>query len=211
MNTACVVIDSPVRGQWAIMNPPGHAALAFDFLATRDRKLPYRISDLLRHIFASLPVTATYAWSQPVFAPLDGVVVGCCDGIPDRLRINMPRDLCALLLFPPKAGSPFSAYGGNYVVLKCGEVYPLFAHFRSGSLRVKLGDSVHKGQQLAEVGNSGMSLQPHLHFQIMNSADPFPLFKNLLPFKIRVGEKQSGDEWRAFSNVLPDNGDHLRL
>lgn len=32
---------------------------------------------------------------------------------------------------------------------------------------------------LGKVGNSGSSLQPHLHFQVMNSPDHFPLFKNL--------------------------------
>ena len=31
-----VVVQAPVRGQWAIFNPPGHPTLAFDFLAGFD-------------------------------------------------------------------------------------------------------------------------------------------------------------------------------
>jgi hypothetical protein len=42
----------------------------------------------------------------------------------------MIRDLVALVIFPPRSGSPFSVYGGNYVVLECGNVYPLLAHLR---------------------------------------------------------------------------------
>jgi len=206
-----IVIESPVKGQWAIMNPPGHAELAFDFLAVNDRKLPYRGRDMLLHFLGTIPVTATYAWSQPVYAPLDGTVVACSDGNPDRERTGMIYDLVRLLLQRPKPGSPFSAYGGNYVILKCGDVYPLFAHLRNGSVRVRPGDSVRAGKQIGEVGNSGSSIQPHLHFQIMANEDPFPLFENLVPFVLRSVHKRVERTWKEMSNAELANGDHLRL
>ena len=174
LNSTDVVVDPPLRGEWAILNPPGHPKLAFDFLATKGKKLPYPGSLLLRHLFGSISVKATYAWGQPVFAPLDGTVMASSDGAPDRERVSMIRDLLRLLAFPPKPGSPFSAYGGNYVVIGSGHVYPLLAHLRCGSVRVKVGDRVRAGDELGEVGNSGSSLQPHLHFQVMSSEDPFP-------------------------------------
>jgi hypothetical protein len=206
-----VQIEPPLRGEWAIMSPPGHPGTAFDFLATKGRKLPYRAKDLFRHIFSSISLEDTYAWGQPVYAPLDSVVAACGDGIPDRMRISMVRDLISLLLFRPEAGSPFSAYGGNYIVLKCSDIYPLLAHLRCGSLRVHTGDHVRAGEQLAEVGNSGSSIQPHLHFQIMDSEDPFPLFRNLVPFRIRSAQKRTGREWKVIANTDLSNGDHLRL
>ncbi len=206
-----LVIDPPLKGEWAILNPPGHPRLAFDFLATKGRKLPYRGATFFRHALGSISVDATYAWGQPVFAPLDGIVVACSDGTPDRERISMIRDLLSLLVFPPKSGSPFPAYGGNYVVLKCGNVYPLLAHLRCGSVRVKVGNHVKVGDQLGEVGNSGSSIQPHLHFQVMSNENPFPLFKNLLPFKLRELRKKVGQEWKRVSNVELRNGDHLQL
>lgn len=211
MHTQDTVINPPLKGEWAIMNPPGHPRLAFDFLATKGRKLPYRGSALFRHIFSSISVEATYAWGQPVYAPLDGTVVACSDGAPDRERIIMIRDLIALLMFSPKPGSPFPAYGGNYVVLKSGNIYPLFAHLRCGSVRVKVGDAVKAGDQLGEVGNSGSSIQPHLHFQIMENENPFPLFKNLLPFKVSVVQKRIGQNWEQIANAELNNGDHLLM
>ena len=211
MNKEGIVIDPPLKGEWAILNPPGHPNLAFDFLATKGNRLPYPGPVFFRHVFGSISVEATYAWRQPVFAPLDGVVVACSDGTPDRERISMIRDLISLLIFSPKPGSPLPAYGGNYIVLKCGSVYPLLAHLRCGSLRVKVGDHVRAGDQLGEVGNSGSSIQPHLHFQIMENENPFPLFKNLLPFRLRAVEKRIGQEWKELSNSVLSNGDHLRL
>ena len=206
-----IVIGPPVKGQWAILNPPGHAKLAFDFLAVKDNKWPYERGRLLRHVLASIPVSATYAWGQPVFAPLDGTVVAYSDGNPDRERTGMIRDLIRLLLSRPQPGSPFSAYGGNYVILQCGEVFPLFAHLRKGSVRVRAGDVVRAGDQLGEVGNSGLSLQPHLHFQVMSSADPFPLFQNLLPFALQSVRKRVGQHWQPPANIALKNGDHLLL
>lgn len=211
MKGSGVAVDPPLKGEWAILNPPGHPKLAFDFLATQGPRLPYRGSTLLRHLFGSIEVEATYAWSQPVFAPLDGVVVACSDGTPDRERISMLRDLVRLLMFPPKPGSPFAAYGGNYVILKCGDVYPLLAHLRCGSVRVNVGVSVRAGDRLGEVGNSGSSLQPHLHFQVMTNEHPFPLFQNLVPFTFREVRKRIGLEWKTISNAELSNGDQLRL
>jgi hypothetical protein len=211
MNKEGMVIDPPLKGEWAILNPPGHPKLAFDFLATKGNRLPYPGPVFFRHVFGSISVEATYAWRQPVFAPLDGVVVACSDGTPDRERISMVRDLISLLMFPPSPGSPLSAYAGNYIVLKCGNVYPLLAHLRCGSLRVKVGDHVQAGDRLGEVGNSGSSIQPHLHFQLMENENPFPLFKNLLPFMLRTARKRIGHEWKEIPNADLSNGDHLRL
>jgi len=206
-----VVVDPPLRGEWAILNPPGHPRLAFDFLATKGTRLPYPGSAVLPHIFGSIAVATTYAWRQPVFAPLDGVVVACSDGAPDRERISMVRDLVVLLSRPPQVGSPFEAYGGNYVILQCDHCYPLLAHLRCGSVRVKTGDPVQAGALLGEVGNSGSSIQPHLHFQVMKNESPFPLFQNLLPFRLRNIRKRAGREWKEFPIADLRNGDHLRL
>lgn len=211
MDNKNIVIGAPVSGQWAIMNPPWHPQMAYDFLAVDDRKNPYRRGYLLRHLLSPISVTNTLAWSQPVFAPLDGVVAEIHDGVPDRERINMVYDLIRLRIFRPKPGSPFSAYGGNYVLLKCDGVHVLLAHLRCGSIRVKPNDKVRAGDQLGEVGNSGSSIQPHLHLQVMENECLFPLFANLLPVSLRTVHKKIEGEWMLKTNTPLKNGDHLRL
>jgi murein DD-endopeptidase MepM/ murein hydrolase activator NlpD len=57
--------------------------------------------------------------------------------------------------------------GGNHVALDIGGgKYALYAHAQPGSLKVKVGDHVKRGQVLALLGNSGNSTEPHVHFQI---------------------------------------------
>jgi murein DD-endopeptidase MepM/ murein hydrolase activator NlpD len=54
---------------------------------------------------------------------------------------------------------------------RSGGPFLALVHLRAGSLRVGVGDAVRIGQPLAECGNSGNSTQPHLHLQVMDSAD----------------------------------------
>jgi murein DD-endopeptidase MepM/ murein hydrolase activator NlpD len=53
-----------------------------------------------------------------------------------------------------------------------GGRYAFYAHVQPGSLRVKVGDTVKRGQVLALVGNSGNSTEPHLHFHIVDGIAP---------------------------------------
>lgn len=45
-----------------------------------------------------------------------------------------------------------------------------YAHLKKGSVKVKIGERVHRGQLLAQLGQSGNSAAPHLHFQLSNAA-----------------------------------------
>src|SRR5205823_3540550 len=56
---------------------------------------------------------------------------------------------------------------GNTVILDLGgNRFAGYAHLQPGSLMVKVGQRVRRGQRLARLGNSGVSSEPHLHFQI---------------------------------------------
>jgi hypothetical protein len=209
MTASSVVVQPPVRGQWAIFNPPRHPKLAFDFLAVNDAKSPYKDASLARHIFSHITVENTLAWGMPVYAVLPGTVVAASDGATDRLQLSMIRDLLRLMLFGPKIAPPFANLGGNYVILDCGGVYPLYAHLRSGSVLVRPGQKVAASEPLGSVGNSGSSLQPHLHFQVMSSPDPFPLFRNLLPIELSSVRCARDGQWHDEVNHPPRNGDHF--
>jgi murein DD-endopeptidase MepM/ murein hydrolase activator NlpD len=44
----------------------------------------------------------------------------------------------------------------------------------TGSVRVKVGDTVEVGQELGLIGSSGNSTTPHLHFQLQTEPTFFP-------------------------------------
>ena len=62
---------------------------------------------------------------------------------------------------------------GNYVVIDHGNgEYSALAHFQQGSLAVKAGDRVERGQLLGKMGRSGMGSQlVHVHYQLQSGAD----------------------------------------
>jgi len=110
-----------------------------------------------------------YAYGAPVLAPADGFVEKAKDGRRDYAR--------------PGVADPFSrSLLGNFVVIRHnGHEYSLMAHLRCGSVRVKPGDHVVRGQVIGEVGNSGHSYEPHLHFQVQDT--PHVFFSASLPVR----------------------------
>ncbi|HUO26396.1 MAG TPA: M23 family metallopeptidase [Candidatus Aquilonibacter sp.] len=97
-------------------------------------------------------------FGQPVYAPADGTVLKAENDMPD----NQPGEM-----------NPKSVLG-NYVVLDHGSgEFSFLVHLRQGTLSVNVGDQVHRGQQLAQCGNSGNSSEPHLHYHLQNTPAPF--------------------------------------
>lgn len=91
--------------------------------------------------------TAYEIFGEPVRAPCDGVVVSSRNDRPDMPVPIMDREYLP----------------GNHILLRCGDVELLLAHFRKGSVRFTAGERVEAGEILGEVGNSGNSSEPHLH------------------------------------------------
>jgi murein DD-endopeptidase MepM/ murein hydrolase activator NlpD len=96
-------------------------------------------------------------------AVADAVVAATKDGIPENVPLSEARAV------------PITqeTVGGNYVFLSLGtSQFAFYAHLQPGSLRVKPGDRVRRGQPLGLLGNSGNSDAPHLHFHISSAASP---------------------------------------
>ena len=53
---------------------------------------------------------------------------------------------------------------GNHIKITNGDVTTLYAHCKT--IYVKEGDIIIQGQNLGEVGSTGNSTGPHLHFEI---------------------------------------------
>jgi len=115
--------------------------------------------DMLGHRFSGDRDThgTNYSFNQPVRSPDDGVVVETENDRPDDGSADLNS-------FKARPNLMF----GNYIVIRLAdEVYALLGHLHQGSLRVRVGEGVRAGQTVAAVGNSGTSLFPHLHFQLM--------------------------------------------
>lgn len=85
-----------------------------------------------------------------VFSPCDGVVVEYENSLPDQ----------------PIGGYDSVNTGGNGVVLQCTNYHVHLHHFKQGSVIPQLGDSVAAGEKIGKIGNSGNTLEPHLHLHV---------------------------------------------
>lgn len=111
-----------------------------------------------------LDVRSYHAYGEQVLAVDDATVLSSMDGLPD----NVPRTPAG---FETALPLTMETIAGNAVVLDLGgEQFAYYAHLQPGSVQVKAGDRVKRGQVLGRIGNSGDSRSPHLHFQVTNAA-----------------------------------------
>jgi murein DD-endopeptidase MepM/ murein hydrolase activator NlpD len=66
----------------------------------------------------------------------------------------------------------FHNIAGNYIVIKHDEkLYSFYSHLHCNSIQVSEGDLDSEGDLIGEVGDSGHSASPQLHFQLMDRAE----------------------------------------
>jgi hypothetical protein len=169
-----IVISPPVRGPgWMAFNaccdsPSPHRDLLFP---VNGRFLTQEMFDIdwiqLRNgrLYEGngSQTTQWHTEGAPLLAVGDGRVVRAVDGRPEPA--------------PVPFGAPIirtaDEFAGNYVVVRIRRgVYAIYGHVRPGTVRVRVGQRVRTGQQLGELGNSGNSTAPHLHFGIHDGPDP---------------------------------------
>lgn len=70
---------------------------------------------------------------------------------------------------------------GNTVMIKhSAEITTLYGHIREGGIKVSVGQSVSRGQKIAEVGSTGRSTGNHVHFTVYKNdvaVNPMPYLK----------------------------------
>jgi len=138
----------------------------------------------------------SYSFGKAVLAPMDGRVVRVIGDVPDQEgRKSFPRRSLLESLKRPEW------IFGNFVVLDIGSgAFALLAHLKQGSISVEPGQQVRAGDRLAACGNSGNSLDPHVHLQVMDRPDPAhadvrglpAVFVDYLQF-VLVGEGEQRD------------------
>lgn len=199
----------PLKGKQIVYD--GHDFYAhhrrFDYMIPPLQQLGFN-SNFMRYSYDFCPVNeagemfqgdsqsneAWFGFAAPVFATGAGVIVAASDGMPDNRSFDES-------LLPSKPMTLF----GNYIVIdhRNGE-YSVFGHLKQGSIRVKIGETIRQGQQLAQIGASGSANIPHLHYELQNGVDTkaeglpsyFRNFRRVLGAKtvaVNVGQVDSGD------------------
>jgi murein DD-endopeptidase MepM/ murein hydrolase activator NlpD len=124
---------------------------------------------------------------QRTMVPTEQPVTGGRVGSPFGFRIDPINGRSALhtgLDFPADPGTPILAAAGGIVVVQ--EFHPAYGNMvevdhgndlitryaHSSKVLVKKGDIVKRGQKIAEVGSTGRSTGPHLHFEVWVSGVP---------------------------------------
>jgi len=183
-NRPPVVLSLPFEGPWLAVNSPARRVpshgthflgqtYAIDFVAVDARGRTGTVVDW-RTVLATEPVDRFVGYGAPILAPADGLVALVQDGEPDHEARRSPVTMLPYLLTQgSRLRRGLGAITGNHLILALTEDGPYVAlvHLRPGSLRVAVGDRVSVGQPIAACGNSGNSTQPHVHMQVMDSAD----------------------------------------
>jgi len=197
-----LVIGPPLRGgEWLAANGPGNLSghrraviplegsarvpqrFAIDWVQLREDGKTWAGDQLKNESYR--------AYGADLLAVTDSTVVGVKDGIPENIPGANSRAVPITL----------ETVGGNYVILDLGKGrYAFYAHVKPGTIRVKVGDKVKRGQVIGLLGNSGNSTEPHLHFHIADANAP--LSSEGLPFVFDSFELQ-GKGWKALEPNTP--------
>ncbi len=132
-----------------------------------------------------------HAWGLPVYAPAAGKVIATMNEQPDHMPLTTKMK------------------GANYVLIEHenGEI-SLIYHLRQGSVLVKTGDRVQRGQVIGAIGDSGISMFPHIHYSLdLKNGDkrkPFPG-----KFATYYAKTAAETDWRLMISSTPKQSEYV--
>jgi murein DD-endopeptidase len=107
------------------------------------------------------PIKNWYGYGVDVLAVANGTVVAARDDFVESATLSE---------HPP---CPPAKATGNYIAIDIGNNHIAFyEHLQPGSIRVKAGQIVKKGQVIAAIGFTGQTTGPHLHFHVADRDSP---------------------------------------
>ena len=206
-NEAPVVLSAPLRGgPWVALYDPlmprGHRTAIYTIGGRARIPARFAIDWIRMDDQATLAngdsskISNWHGYGAEVLAVADAVVAEAKDDIDEHELISGAHG-------PMKLENA----SGNYVALDLGNGrYAFYEHLKRGSVKVRAGDRVKRGQVIGLLGNSGSSSSgPHLHFHVSDANAT--LEAEGLPYVFRsfdvigaydsIRDHASGKRWNA--------------
>ena len=176
--TPPVIIGPPLRGGlWLADEGPGNAQSHHwgSLIADNGRlTIPQRYAidlfglDAKGHAVAA-PIDKLAQSRLTDWAGFDSEIVAVADGVVRDVQDGVPAHNPLAQQDPAGDLTPKALYG-NYVILEIApNVFVHYAHLNTGSVAVKIGDHVKRGDVLGHLGDTGQAGAPHLHIHVSNS------------------------------------------
>ena len=150
-------LSLPFKGKWLVFwggdtkelnqhHDVPNQRFAFDFLGANEESKTHKGDGKVNEDY--------FAFGREVLAPADGNVTDVINGVRD----NVPGSM-----------NPYSALGNAVFIQHREYEVSVLAHLKLGSITVKVGDKVKRGQIIGLCGNSGNSSEAHLHYHLQNT------------------------------------------
>jgi murein DD-endopeptidase MepM/ murein hydrolase activator NlpD len=155
---------------------------AWDFLIMKDGQMFKNASHKNSNYFA---------WGLPAIAPAPGRVV--------EVRADMPDH-------PPLTTK---MQGANYVLIEHrNREISLIYHLMNNSVKVKPGDDVEQGAVVGSIGDSGMSMFPHIHYELdRRNKDKYA--PGPARFACYFARREKDIDWHLVISGIPQAGEYL--
>ena len=217
-----VVVELPLRGEWSVETTPAYQIpshgtdvlgqrYAYDLVRTDHRPgLHLHPAGTLRSYLIGGRTRDCYGWGQPVHAAFDGVIVAAVDDVAERQWLHVVRETWLALkntLAYARGRLDPTRLAGNHVIMATGGTYALYAHLVPGSVAVTSGQQVRAGEVIGRVGHTGNSTAPHLHFQLMDSADPLQAKGIPCAFAAYLVERDG--QWQRVEGGIPNRRERI--
>lgn len=166
-----LVISSPVKGDDYIFLNQSTLQYHFYTLFFMHGKVGYgeryasdivQINENNEFSKGDVKINSSYfCYSKSLYAVGDGEVYYVLDGQPENN--GDAQDVTF---------NSIEEYAGNHIILKLDNgFYAVYGHCIPGSILFKKGERVKEGMPIAQLGNSGNSTMPHLHFSVNDGPD----------------------------------------
>ncbi|MFA6448793.1 MAG: M23 family metallopeptidase [bacterium] len=131
------------------------------------------------------------AWGLPVVSPSAGRVVEVRSDMPDHPPLSIKMQ------------------GANYVIIEHrNRELSVIYHLMNGSVKVKPGDAVEQGTVIGSIGDSGMSMFPHIHYEL-DRRDKDKYAPGPARFACYFARREEDPQWRLVISGIPQVGEYL--